>query len=112
MKNKLRPFHLAFPVFDIEETIKWYTENFSCSIGRKDTRWVDFNFFGHQISAHLVDKNDNKEVFNQVDNEDIPVRHFGIILTYNQWEIISKQLIHNGIKFIIKPQTRFKGEIW
>ena len=106
----IRPFHLAFPIFNIDETIKWYTKIIGCTIGRQDSRWVDFNFFGHQISGHLTDKQNILFESNIVDGYDIPSRHFGIILKPEQWKRLSKKLIKNKIEFIIKPNIRFKGK--
>ena len=77
MNNSLRPFHLAFPVNNIEETISWYTKNLLCKVGRQDLKWVDFNFFGHQISAHLS-LNTNQSNSNTVDGYKVPINHFGI----------------------------------
>ena len=108
--SKLRPFHLAFPINDIEDTIKWYTKILGCTIGRLDSRWVDFNFFGHQISGHLIDKKDDLSKTNIVDGHNIPVRHFGVILKHNEWKLLSKRLNDSKIEYIIKPNTRFKGE--
>ena len=86
MTNKiLRPFHLAFPVSNIKETKKWYTEILGCSIGRESEKWIDFNFFGHQISAHLIIGQDAVRS-NPVDGKQIPVRHFGIILKPEEWK--------------------------
>ena len=107
---KLRPFHLAFPIYNIDNTIKWYTEVLGCTIGRKDFKWVDFNFFGHQISGHLVNKKNILIPTNLVDGHSIPARHFGIILEPSEWKVLSKKLIDNKIQFIIKPNIRFKGE--
>ena len=107
--NKLRPFHLAFPIYDIDNTIKWYTEILGCTIGRKDSKWVDFNFFGHQISGHLVNKKNMRIPTNLVDGHNVPARHFGIILEPLEWKVLSKKLIDNKIQFIIKPNIRFKG---
>ena len=110
MNKDLRPFHLAFPVLNINETIQWYTNILGCKIGRQDKRWVDFNFYGHQISAHLVDNKINFQNSNIVDGENIPCRHFGIILSQTEWNKLSKELILKKINFIIKPNTRFKGK--
>ena len=95
MNEKLksnRPFHLAFPVYDLKETEKWYVNILNCEVGRKSDKWIDFNFFGHQISAHLINEG-NKEniVRNKVDSEDIPTRHFGIILTMLEWLLLKQQ---------------------
>ena len=110
MNKSLRPFHLAFPIYNIDATIKWYADILGCTIGRKDNRWVDFNFFGHQISGHLVNKNDITIKTNVVDGKDIPARHFGIILKMSEWKGLSEKLISKNIEFIIKPNIRFKGQ--
>ena len=77
-ENKLRPFHLAFPVTDLEETRKWYTDILGCSLGRESDKWIDFNMFGHQVVAHLTSTPDDVYT-NIVDGENIPIRHFGVI---------------------------------
>ena len=108
--KKIRPFHLAFPVYNINITIQWYTAMLNCSIGRKSERWVDFNFFGHQISAHLIDQELTQDKTNVVDGHNIPSRHFGIILEMEQWKILVNQLNKKNIKYLIEPNIRFKGE--
>tara|TARA_Y100000590_G_scaffold129638_1_gene148159 strand:+ start:346 stop:771 length:426 start_codon:yes stop_codon:yes gene_type:complete len=108
MNKSLRPFHLAFPIYDIKKTISWYTDTLGCTIGRQDKRWVDFNFFGHQISGHLIDKKDEEINTNIVDGENIPCRHFGIILNRDDWNDLSQNLISKNIDFIVKPTIRFK----
>ncbi len=108
-QQALRPFHLAFPVKNIRETKSWYTNILGCSIGRESERWIDFNFFGHQISAHLSEKSD-LIVHNKVDNQEVPSRHFGVILTPSDWNILAKRLTELEADFIIEPYTRFKGE--
>ena len=109
MKDKIRPFHLAFPVYNIDITIEWYVNILHCSIGRQSRLWVDFDFFGHQIVGHLV-KNIEQNQTNEVDDNDIPSRHFGIILTIEEWEKLSNQLKSKNIKFEIEPHTRFKNK--
>mgnify|MGYP001264382512 FL=1 len=94
---------------NIKETKKWYTKILGCSVGREAERWIDFNFFGHQISAHLSESSDSI-THNQVDSKQIPSRHFGIILTPSDWNTLSKRLNKLKINFKIKPHTRFKGE--
>ena len=89
--STLRPFHLAFPVLDIHDTRIWYTKMLGCTVGRESDRWIDFNFFGHQISAHLSDQSDML-AHNEVDNHQVPARHFGIILTPSDWETLSKKI--------------------
>ena len=110
MSKNLRPFHLAFPVTSIKKTIKWYTTVLECKIGREDQKWVDFNFYGHQISAHLINDTKRLSDTNKVDGKNIPSRHFGIILTKKNWDKLSDKLINKKTNFLIKPNTRFKGE--
>ena len=110
MSKNLRPFHLAFPVKNLEETRDWYIRVLGCSIGRESSEWIDFNLFGHQIVAHLS-SNLNLFAFNQVDGEKIPVRHFGVILKIPEWNELKEKLISSRVKFIIKPIIRFRGEL-
>ena len=108
--KSIRPFHLAFPVYDIKKTIDWYVSYLNCSIGRKSKRWVDFNFYGHQISAHLIDQKNKKDKINLVDGKKIPSRHFGIILEMNDWKNLVNYLNEKKINYVIKPNIRFKGQ--
>ncbi len=103
-------FHLAFPVNDLKLAKAFYLEVFDCEIGRESLNWVDFNFFGHQIVAHLAPKECNILKTNKVDGDDIPSRHFGVILPWHEWEMICKRVYEKKIKFYIKPKIRFKGE--
>ena len=82
-----------------------------CEVGRESNEWVDFNFFGHQLTAHLIKKTELKIKSNIVDNKKIPVRHFGIILKYDDWLSLSERLIKLGSDFIVSPYTRFKGKV-
>jgi len=109
IKN-LRPFHLAFPVYNIKESRDWYIKYLNCKIGRESSNWIDFNFFGHQISAHLTSLKHDIFKTNLVDNKNIPIRHFGIILSWDQWHDLVNKLKNKDIVFIVKPYTRFKGE--
>tara|TARA_B100001029_G_C14918895_1_gene370833 strand:- start:260 stop:676 length:417 start_codon:yes stop_codon:yes gene_type:complete len=108
MKN---PFHLAFPINDIEETKSFYKKHFNCEIGREDKKWVDFDFYGHQLSAHLRPEELKNTKKNSVDGKDVPVRHFGVILEWETWHQLSSKLKENNVDFIIDPYIRFKGEI-
>ena len=108
MKN---PFHLAFPIKDIEETKKFYKNILGCKIGRESDAWVDFNFFGHQVSAHLKPEELSNTKKNQVDGKSVPVRHFGVVLGWKEWHSLSEKLQKLKIKFIINPYIRFKGEV-
>lgn len=105
------PFHLAFPVNDIEATRKFFTEVIGCTEGRSAEKWVDFDFFGHQISAHLKPEEVAHAKTNEVDGDKVPVRHFGAILPWKEWHELADRLTRLGISFIIEPHIRFKGEI-
>jgi hypothetical protein len=105
----MRPFHLAFPVDDLEKTRYFYTKTLGCNEGRSSDRWIDFDMYGHQVVAHLIDKVDEVQT-NPVDGDDVPASHFGVILEMKQWHQLSEKLKELGIKFIIEPHIRFKGE--
>jgi hypothetical protein len=109
------PFHLAFPVTDLAATRAFYGTVLGCPEGRSADRWVDFDFFGHQISAHLVDAPDAAAIdsgaTNQVDEDAVPVRHFGAVLPWQQWECLAARLEEAGVGFLIAPRVRFAGEV-
>jgi len=109
MSKTIRPFHLAFPVHDLEKTKKFYTQILGCSMGRSSKGWIDFNLFGHQVVAHLTEKSAVEEVSNNVDGKKVPVKHFGVILTMSEWEKLALRLEGKGVNFIIKPYIRFKN---
>ncbi len=104
------PFHLAFPVKDIQETREFYENLLGCKVGRSAERWIDFDFYGHQISAHLTDHPIEEPPANPVDGKQVPIKHFGAILTMEQWEALAEKLKANHIEFVIEPYVRFKGE--
>jgi len=104
------PFHLAFPVKDIQETREFYENLLGCTVGRSAERWIDFDFYGHQISAHLTDHPIEEPPANPVDGKQVPIKHFGAILTMEQWEALAEKLKANHIEFVIEPYVRFKGE--
>ena len=110
MSKLLRPFHLAFPVRDLEEAKLWYCNTLDCKVGRESADWIDFDFFGHQVVAHLSKRMINDD-FNEVDGHNVPVRHFGIILTQEKWEKLKVSLEQQHISFIIDPNTRFENLI-
>ncbi|MEO1260135.1 MAG: VOC family protein [Bacteroidota bacterium] len=107
----MQPFHLAFPVTDLQKTHEFYHELLGCPIGRTSDRWIDFNFWGNQITAHLVDAEEEKEDTNRVDGKNVPVKHFGAILKMDEWEALAEKLKGVGTEFVIEPYTRFKGEV-
>jgi extradiol dioxygenase family protein len=102
-------FHLAFPVRDLAEARAFYGQLLGCPEGRASDEWVDFDFYGHQIVAHLAPEECGHRSTNEVDGEDVPVRHFGALLTLPQWEALSERLRAAGTRFIIEPQIRFQG---
>ncbi|MGD1889517.1 MAG: VOC family protein [Cyclobacteriaceae bacterium] len=105
------PFHLAFPVSNLVDTRKFYEDLLGCSVGRSSERWIDFNFYGHQISAHLKPDEVKLARTNEVDGDQVPVRHFGAILDMETWEGLADRLKVANIDFIIEPHVRFKGEV-
>ncbi|WP_394729899.1 VOC family protein [Altererythrobacter sp. GH1-8] len=107
----LRPFHLAFPVDDLARARAFYGEVMGCEEGRHSDHWVDFNFFGHQLVAHVSPDGAGDRLSNPVDKHDVPVPHFGIVLTMEQWEALAERLEAAGTEFVIEPTVRFKGEI-
>ena len=105
------PFHLAFPVSSLIDTREFYETLLGCSVGRTTERWIDFNFYGHQITAHLKPEEVRAAQKNEVDGDAVPVRHFGAILEWSDWEALAKRLKAEDIDFIIEPHVRFKGEV-
>lgn len=113
--NDLRPFHLAFPVHDLEEARRFYGEVLGCPEGRSADTWIDFNLYGHQIVAHLTSpssgERDERPHHNPVDGHDVPVPHFGVVLEMEDWKALRDRLIDAGISFIIEPTIRFEGKV-
>ena len=111
----LRPFHLAFPVHDLAAARAFYGGVLGCTEGRSSEEWIDFDFYGHQIVAHLVAGEtagdpDSNVVANVVDGHDVPVPHFGIVLTLEDWQALADRLSAAGTEFAMAPTIRFKGE--
>ena len=104
-------FHLAFPVHDLDEARAFYGDVLGCPEGRSAPEWIDFDFFGHQIVTHLTPPGPAWEGANKVDGEDLPLRHFGVILSPSQFKEISEKLRSRGVSFLIAPQTRFQGSL-
>jgi extradiol dioxygenase family protein len=104
------PFHLAFPVNDLDAAEAFYCGVLGCKPGRRDKQWIDFDFFGHQIVAHLT-KITDQQVANLVDNKQVPVPHFGVILEWAKWEVIAQKLRETNVNFEIEPYIRFKGQV-
>ena len=106
------PFHLAFPVDDLEAARHFYGEVLGCPEGRSSDRWIDFNLFGHQIVAHRIDDapSAGRGGGNPVDGHDVPVPHFGVVLPPAKWNDLAARLRQAGVTFLIEPHTRFAGQ--
>ncbi|MBH23182.1 MAG: glyoxalase [Myxococcales bacterium] len=106
----LPPFHLAFPIADIEETRAFFVELLGAKVGRESDRWIDFDFFGHQISAHVALEELSDAQRNPVDGHQVPVRHFGVILPWEEWHALAARLKAAEVTFLIEPYIRFAGQ--
>jgi len=102
-------FHLAFPVRDLADARAFYGTLLGCPEGRSSAEWVDFDFFGHQIVAHLSADGPQDKAHNEVDGEEVPVRHFGVILSMAEWQNLVNRLQRSNANFVIAPQIRFAG---
>ena len=103
-------FHLAFPVTDLDRARHFYGEYLGCAEGRSSDAWVDFDFFGHQIVAHKVADAQMSEATSLVDGDNVPVRHFGVVLSLPAWEVLAGKFKAAAQAFVIEPHIRFKGE--
>ncbi|MGJ8761628.1 VOC family protein [Polaribacter sp. R2A056_3_33] len=109
---QVQPFHLAIPVQDLEKCRTFYRDILNCEEGRSTEQWVDFNFFGHQLVIHQKEEYvPTKAVTNPVDGHDVPVPHFGVVLTWEDWHSLAERLMSVNTKFEIEPCIRFKGKV-
>lgn len=106
----LRPFHLAFPVHDLAAARAFYAGTLGCPEGRSSDSWIDFDLFGHQIVAHLDPQAKVVAVSNPVDGHDVPVPHFGVVLTMHDWRALADRVEAAGVPFGIAPHIRFVGQ--
>jgi extradiol dioxygenase family protein len=105
------PFHLAFPVTSLAHARAFYGELLGCSEGRSSDAWVDFDFHGHQIVAHLAPEECARAATNPVDGDRVPVRHFGVVLPMDAWRALAARLREAGVSFLIEPHVRFEGQV-
>lgn len=108
----LEPFHLAVPVGDLASARRFYGELLGCPEGRSSAHWVDFDFFGHQLVAHLDPAGAaRRAIHNEVDGQDVPVPHFGVVLEWDRWHRLAERLRAAGVRFGIEPGIRFQGRV-
>ncbi|MEM9558481.1 MAG: VOC family protein [Acidobacteriota bacterium] len=109
------PFHLAFPVRDLESTRRFYGEILGCRLGRSAETWIDFELYGHQISAHVREGQGDAIAFrNPVDGHGVPIPHFGVVLPWDAWQELGERLrapeLADEVEFLIEPTVRFAGQ--
>ena len=109
-QREIRPFHLAFPVDDLDAARDFYKGLLGCGEGRSSPEWVDFDFHGHQIVAHLAPSECGASATSAVDGHGVPVRHFGLVMTMEDWQTTADRLKEAGVTFVIEPYVRFKGQ--
>jgi uncharacterized protein len=105
----VQPFHLAFPVHDLDAARAFYGGLLGCPEGRSSSEWIDFDLFGHQIVAHLAPAAGDR-ASNPVDGHDVPVPHFGVVLAWDNFEHFAERLQAAGVQFVIAPYLRFAGQ--
>jgi extradiol dioxygenase family protein len=106
----LQPFHLAFPVDDLAAARRFYGDLLGCPEGRSAEHWIDFDLHGHQIVAHLAPEAAPKRAANEVDGENVPVPHFGLVLQMGEWKALAERLETAGVEFVISPTIRFADQ--
>ena len=109
--SAIQPFHLAIPVHDLAAARAFYGGLLNCPEGRSDECWVDFDFYGHQLVAHLDPARRAGAHHNEVDGEQVPVPHFGVVLEWRQWHELAERLRAGGVSFVIEPGIRFAGQV-
>ena len=110
--STVTPFHIAIPVHNLAECRTFYRDVLHCEEGRSSDHWVDFNLFGHQLVIHYKPKAEETNLHsNPVDGKDVPVPHYGVVLPWETFASFSTELRNKGVKFVIEPYVRFKGEV-
>ncbi|WP_031364906.1 VOC family protein [Caballeronia sordidicola] len=110
MTFEIRPFHLAFPVNDLEAARNFYGNVLGCSEGRSSEHWIDFDLFGHQIVTHLC-RGSREVATNDVDGKEVPIPHFGVVLALDDWSELAERVRAAGVQFVVEPQIRFTGQV-
>ena len=108
--NSIPRFHIAFPVHNLESAREFYVDILGCESGRESDSWIDFNLYGHQIVAHLSPDDCSPVSTNPVDKDNIPCRHFGVILEWGQWEVLQNRIKKLEHRFLVEPKIRFKSK--
>jgi hypothetical protein len=111
MTSAIPPFHLAFPVDDLAAARQFYGGLLGCPEGRSSEAWIDFDFHGHQVVAHLSPDEVRAARANRVDGKEVPVRHFGVVLPWDAWHTLAERLTAAGITWVIEPGIRFAGQV-
>jgi uncharacterized protein len=110
--TSISPFHLAIPVDNLELCRIFYRDILNCKEGRSSNLWVDFNFYGHQLVIHYKQKKENEDLHtNPVDGKNVPVPHFGVVLSWDNFKTLAENLKQKNISFIIEPYIRFEGQV-
>ena len=110
--DRIQPFHIAIPVYNLEECKDFYTNILGCEIGRSSAQWIDLNLFGHQLVIHFKPQVDEGNLHtNPVDGKNIPVPHYGVVLEWDSFFEFSRHLVDKNVQFIIEPYIRFKGKV-
>ena len=106
----MTPFHLAIAVHSLDDARAFYGDLLECPEGRSDSTWIDFNLLGHQLVCHLIAGSEAKLHTNPVDGDQVPIPHFGVVLTMADWKALARRLQAAGIEFVIDPHIRFEGQ--
>ena len=109
--SNISPFHIAIPVENLADCRTFYRDILNCEEGRSSDHWVDFNFFGHQLVIHYKPKTEDELHTNQVDGKSVPVPHYGVVLSWEEFDSFATHLKQKNIDFIIEPYIRFQGEV-
>jgi extradiol dioxygenase family protein len=107
----IHPFHLAFPVHELAAARSFYRDVMGCTEGRSSDEWIDFDFYGHQIVAHLAPSAARPNAANEVDGKHVPVPHFGVVLPMKTWQALADRLQKASVQFVIEPHIRFPGQV-